>query len=523
MKFLGNRRFAVCAAPLALVAALALAACSAPVEGDGGAALEMAPLVSTHEDVTEALTVGLVSQVNTLDPLTVSIANDVQVLQLIAGTLFALAPDGKSVAPSLAQDAVLSEDGLTFEVTLKDGVEFTDGTPLTADDVVATFERALAFEANVYLAQIQPVVAVKSTAANAVQFTFDRPYPSFETFLAYPNMAIVKADEIGGDLTLPDMPTFAGAYVPTGDFFANEFGMERNDGFVGDLPAAKELKFTSVTDGNTRVQQVRTGQLDFAVDPTASQFESLGDQALPQAIESIGFNYLNMNNESGATSDVNVRKAISLALDREQITEVATGGYAQPLAGFFPSMYPAGQGGDTTRDVEAAKKMLEGTECASGCEISVMAAEEWTKNVAVVAQQNLAEIGITIEIESMEPQAMYERIYKAEFDMQVGMFGDYSLAPEGLPAYCMQFSAGYMSCLSFYESSEADSAVIDLTLALNEEEAAGGMDSLNAIFLKDQPYATLSASTAMAVVSPAAAGVISMGATNLIHVAKLSS
>ncbi|MGK3957620.1 ABC transporter substrate-binding protein [Arthrobacter sp. R4] len=448
--------------------------------------------------------------------------HDVRLLQIMSGTLFELMPDSSKVKPSLAASSELSEDGLRYVVKLKEGAKFADGSPLTADDVVATFKRAQSFKSNAYVGQIKPVEAIQALDSNTVEFKFTRPYPSFETFLAYPNMAILKATEIAPDLTVPKTPTFAGPYKFTGDYFSNAFTFERNENFAAEMPAAKTIKVVVVTDASNRIQQVRTGQVDFAIDPLPSQISSLSGNVLPQVTESVGFYYLNMNNKGSALSDPNIRKAIGLAVDRDQIGGIASGGNSAPLSGFFPPAYAQGYSGETSRNVDGAKKLLEGTACANGCDLTLLASEEWSQQAGVVVQQNLSDVGIKVKIESVEKQVEVERLFNSEFDLQLGLFGDYSSAPEGLPAYCMQHSAGYLSCLSGYDSPEAEKAVEELMLALNEADTKQARDKVNELFVKDQPFVTLSGLTAAAAVSESAKGVISVGATNLIHVAKVT-
>lgn len=515
-------RIRVAAVGSLVLAASLFTGCTSPGGDAGNSQPNAAPVVSTHEEVTKPLTLAINARATTLDPLTVTTTHDVRLLQIMSGTLFELMPDSSKVKPSLAASSELSEDGLRYVVKLKEGAKFADGSPLTADDVVATFKRAQSFKSNAYVGQIKPVEAIQALDSNTVEFKFTRPYPSFETFLAYPNMAILKATEIAPDLTVPKTPTFAGPYKFTGDYFSNAFTFERNENFAAEMPAAKTIKVVVVTDASNRIQQVRTGQVDFAIDPLPSQISSLSGNVLPQVTESVGFYYLNMNNKGSALSDPNIRKAIGLAVDRDQIGGIASGGNSAPLSGFFPPAYAQGYSGETSRNVDGAKKLLEGTACANGCDLTLLASEEWSQQAGVVVQQNLSDVGIKVKIESVEKQVEVERLFNSEFDLQLGLFGDYSSAPEGLPAYCMQHSAGYLSCLSGYDSPEAEKAVEELMLALNEADTKQARDKVNELFVKDQPFVTLSGLTAAAAVSESAKGVISVGATNLIHVAKVT-
>ena len=508
--------------PLAATFALVMSGCSSATSAKN-ADIEMAPLVSTHENVESPMTVAIPSRPTTLDPLMIMSLHDGSLMNLIGGTLMKLTPDASAVTPALAEKAEFSEDGLSYTVTLKEGTTFSDGSELSSEDVVATFERALNLETNLYVGQTAPLASVAAIDDRAIKFDFTRPYPSFETFLAYPNMSILKKSEIAADLSIPDTPTFAGAYAPVGNYFANSFELERFDGYVGPTPAAKKLEFSAVPDVNTRLQQVRTGQVDFVSDIAPNELTSLSGDALPQVPDAVGAYILNMNNTSGLTADVKIRKAISLALDREQLAQIITAGYNTPLAGFFPSGLSEGYAGQTAKDVEAAKSELKGTECEDGCEISLISSDEWSQQAAVVIQQNLAEIGIEVTIDPMEKQIMGERYTSADFELGMLSFGDYSSVAEGFPAYCLQYSAGYQSCMSSYQSADAEVAVNELALALDEESRAAAMDVVNDVFLRDQPYATLvSGFPAGAAISTDASGVLCVGNTLLFHVAELA-
>lgn len=507
--------------PIAAAIALVVSGCSSAAS-ETLAELEMAPLVSTHADVESAISVTIPARPATLDPLMIGAAQDGALMNLIGGTLMKLTPDASASEPALAESAEFSEDGLSYTVTLKEGTTFSDGSPLTPDDVVATFQRALNLETNLYVGQTAPVESVTAIDDRTIKFDFTRPYPSFETFLAYPNMSILKKSEIAEDLSIPEIPTFAGAYAPVGEYFANSFEIERVDGYVGPTPAAKTFEFSVVPDVNTRLQQVRTGQVDFASEIAPNELTSLKGDALPQVPDAVGFYVLNMNNASGLTADVNIRKAMGLALDRDQLSQVITAGYGKPLAGFFPSGLSDDYAGQTAKDIEAAKVALKGTECESGCKMSLITSEEWAEKAAVVIQQNLAEIGIEVTIDPMETQVMFERYMSADFELGMLSFGDYSTVPEGLPAYCLQYSAGYQACMSSYQSDDAEAVVNDLALALDDESKAAAMDAVNAVFLRDQPYVILvSGFPAGAAITSDASGVLCIGNTLLMHVAEL--
>lgn len=508
------------------VLGLAFAGCGGDDDGGSGAAARPlssdAPIATTHADVTEPLRIAVPAKVSTLDPDIASSFIDGRVLHLVGGNLYVFTPDGRAVEPAIAESGRFGPGNRSFTVAIKPGARFSDGDPLTAADVVATFRRAKADRANVYAAQVAPLTTVRAEGADAVRFTFNRPYPSWTTFLAYPNMSILKKSEIGARGELPAVPTFAGAYVPDGRIKGNAFTLTRNAEYPGPAPAVERLDMTVVADPNARVQQTRGGQVDVAFEPPPSQLRSLTGSVLRQVQPGFGFVYLNMNNGSEILSDANVRKAISLALDRKRISSVGFAGQAPPLSGFFPASMD-GHVDAAGPDPAAARALLRGTACERGCELSILlnsAYADWAPNVAVVVQNSLRPIGIATRISSTDDATFNER-QPDEIDMALALFADYSNVPEGMPAYCLDAEAGFASCASGYDSSAATDAVNALSVAGDEQASAAAIDEINTLFADDAPYATLTDTIYALAIGEQAAGLVSFSPTALLDVARL--
>jgi peptide/nickel transport system substrate-binding protein len=508
------------------VLGLALAGCGGSDGGGSGAdarpLASAAPSATTHADVTEPVRVAIPAKVTTLDPDIASNFTDARILHLVGGNLYVFTPDGRDVEPAIAESGRFGPGDRSFTVTLTAGARFSDGDPLTAEDVVATFQRAKADRANVYAGQLVPLAAVRAEGADAVRFTFTRPYPSWTTFLAYPNMAILKKSEIGARGEIPAVPTFAGAYVPDQRIKGNTFALARNADYPGPAPAAERLDMTVVADPNSRVQQTRGGQVDVAFDPPPSQLRSLTGSVLRQVQPGFGFVYLNMDNGGEILRDVRVRKAISLALDRTRISSVGFAGQAPPLSGFFPTSME-GHVEAAKPDPAAARALLRGTACESGCELSILLNSgyaDWAPNVAVVVQNSLAPIGIKTSIASTDDATFSEK-QPDQIDMALALFADYSNVPEGLPAYCLDAKAGFASCASGYDSRAATAAVEALSVAGDAQARTAATDEINRLFADDAPYATLTDTIYALAVSKDVAGLVSFSPTALFDVARL--
>lgn len=475
---------------LAAVASMLLAGCSAASEPAPAAVSEV---VTGPQQPRDELRILAATRSKSLDPVVGSSISEVQILKLAGATLFNLDDDGRGVTPGLAESGEFSDDATAYRVKLQEGLAFSDGSPLTAADVVATLMRGVNFEGNLYAGEFAPISTATAVDDQTIDFTFSRAYPSFEMMLSFPEFTILKADEISADGTLPASPTFAGPYALESDFTGNEYSLVRNEHFSGKEPSVERLNFAVVTDPAGRLAQVQGNEADLAV--------NIGTQALSRAVAPAQVHVtpahiitqLTMNNESAPLDDARVRQAISLALDRATISDLAWGGQAAPNAGLLPTSSQGAAPGDPAANPEKAKELLKGTACEHGCELSILhdASTEWQSTSAAVVQQNLKAIGIEANIEPTETGKMYESLESGQYDLYLGYFGAYADLPDTTASYCMSYSYGFLSCYSRYQSAEAETAVIDATLAKTPDELDAAYESVNKIFANDAPLATL--------------------------------
>lgn len=472
------------------VAALALTGCAA---AETSAPAVPADSLTGPQAPRDELRILAATRSASIDPVIGASISEVQILKLVGATLFNLDDDGRGTTPGLAESGEFSEDALSYRVTLRDGLTFSDGSPLTAADVAATIQRGVTFEQNLFVGEFAPIASSTAVDEKTVEFTFSRAYPSFEMMLSFPEFTILKASEIAADGTLPASPTFAGPYTAEGDVTGNDYTLVRNDSYFGPAPSVEQLQFSVVTDPAGRLAQVQGGEADLAV--------NVGTQALSRDVAPARVHVtpahiitqLTFNNEAAPLNDASVRQAISTALDRGSISELAWGGQAAPNAGLLPTNSEGAAPGNPDADPEAAKKLLKGTECEIGCTLSIMydASTEWQATSAAVVQQNLKAIGIETNIEPTESGTMYEQLETGKYDLYLGYFGAYADLPDTTASYCMSYNYGFASCYSLYQSDEAEAAVEQAVLATDQESLDVAYEQLNEVFAADAPLATL--------------------------------
>jgi peptide/nickel transport system substrate-binding protein len=517
---------------IVLSAALMLSACgssgSSSASGGQNPAATSGPTASaglTAEHERSQLKIAMPDLNATEDPIQASNLVDVQIMDLLGGNLFRLSLSGKTAVPSLASSGTYSSNDTVFTVTLRSGAKFSDGTALTSADVVATFHRDLTSKLNIYVGEFQAISSVKADGPDKVTFTFSRPYPSFILLLGNPEMTIVKASEISASGTLPANPVFAGQYTTAKSVVGQTAYVLTRTNYPdpNSTPSVKNLSFTVVTDPNGRLAQVSGGQVDFAQGIDTTNLRSLPSGVKPIAVPAFIFTYLSMNNTSGLTANRNIRKAISLALNRDEISKIAWSGYAQPLGDFFATTMAGYQAGPVTPNIAAAKSLLVGTKCADGCSIPMLAgtSEAWEAPTEVVIQQNLAAIGIKVQIQTVDLATLASRQGSLNYQLLPTYFGASEDVPDATPAYCLQYTAGLGSCFSGFKSTAADQLVTEAERTTNPAGLLPLYHQMNTLYSTDAPYAVMTDYVYTGAVQQEAAGYITLTPGSFFYIAPL--
>jgi len=426
------------------------------------------------------------------------------VFEQIYETLYTVTPDGRSVQPWLATGYTVSPDKLTYTFTLRKGVTFHDGKPMTAADVKFSIDEATAATAGWgYLN-----TAIKSTAA-----------PSDGTFvvhLKYPWSPLIA-----------DLSLFSNGVIPAGhagktaaDFYAAPIGtgpfqwdtwakgtkltLKKNPTYwQTGKPYLDTVAWTNTPDSNTRSLQVKGGQADIDEYPSWSTISQL--KASPgvtvDLFPSTQTNYLSFNQKRKPLQDVHVRRAISYAVDRAALVKAVLFGNGTVANSFMPPTTPfydrSTQG--IQFDVAAAKKELAQSSTPKGFSTTLLigsgAADALT--VAKIVQQELKGLGIIVKIVQLDPSVVNTRQQSLDYDMTLtGWTMDIS-DPDELVTFAVNPTAGSKSFFTAYDNATVvkDSVAAAKTLAPAERQklysaiqAAAAEDAFMA-FLYYSPYA----------------------------------
>ena len=322
-----------------LMIMLLLVGCSGGNNGGGG---DAAPADGGSDAVT-VVTLQAPTPLISMDPVVVTDGTSFSALTMCFSGLMSLDADGNPV-PDAAESFTVSDDGTLYTFKLRDGAVWSNGDPVTANDFVYAWDRMRSEESAADYAFLWDICAVESyKAVDDLTFEVKLSSPSgfFLGLTAFPSMFPINAKvaQEKGDqyaLSTGDM-VYNGPYTMTGWTAGYSFEFEQNptywDAANFDANYAKKVIFREITDTQTALMEYEQGNLD-TVSLSGEQVDA--NSSAPGFVNRLaGYMYYltinmgnNHHNRTGAAdlSNANIRKAISFAIDREEIARVLNDG-----------------------------------------------------------------------------------------------------------------------------------------------------------------------------------------------------
>ena len=400
--------------------------------------------------------------------------------------------DDNNEEPVLLTDVPsVSDDGLTYSFELKQGVHFTNGTELTSKDVKFTFERmftpSTAAKSTAYFNMIQgaqDMLAGSATELSGFEIVDDY---HFNITLEYPFAPFVK--NIGtsyADIFPEDACTAAGEnwglgtdLIGTGPYKIEENDdttqvvLVKNEDYHGGEVNLDELQFIFYDDDQTKLIEYEHGDIDLA-DLNASLLSQYQANYADEitAYYPLGTAFISMNLNDQYLSDVNVRKAISLAINREELVDAVLNGAGIPATSYLNNGIP---GHDDSLSVyeynpEKAKELLAEAGYADGITITSEVRQS-DQAVYSAIQGYLAEVGINMELNVVD-NATYNSDRTAGKIPLTGMTWN-ALYPDGdFQMYNYFYSSKSDAQGVFYHNDEFDKLLDDARKSTDEDARA---------------------------------------------------
>ena len=343
----------------------------------------------------------------------------------------------------LAKNIEVSEDGMTYTVTLQDAT-FQNGDKMTAQDVVFSYRLAMENSRFNYVTSF--INDVEALDEATVVFTLDYPYSAIaHTFWTIKIVSEREYGEIvasGREFGTGPHTAGTGPYILTA-FDPNSVTLRAYEGYWRGAAEIKHVEYRVISENAAAVIAFENGELDYFTDVPLTDWESVSGfagedhSAMLKAndVNSLSINYLSETNNC-VLGNEKVREAIFYAIKKDDCVAAATSGYGTPAYEHMPSEYVATSpnyrdGKFTTYDYNPEK--------AHQCLLDAGFSEEEIKagidvgtilvygdisllrgKVAVVIQSNLAACGMKAEVQAGDQSVIVPRIYAQEYDMAIG-------------------------------------------------------------------------------------------------------
>lgn len=452
-----------------------------PLKASLLAATVLAALSASWAQAQETLIVDTVFQLKTADPARAFEPTASLVMHPVYQTLVTFTEgDATQLRPGLSELPVASADATTFTFTLRDGATFSDGSPVTRDDVLFSLNRALNVKGSASFI-IRGLTFAAGAADNEIVVTSPIPDPGLPARLSYPAFAIVNSDVVranGGtdaedaaqtdtaDAFLATTTAGSGPYIIEKWDIASEVILAKNENYWGEEPHYDRIVVRNVAN-NAQQMNIGRGVSQIAIDLRPDQVGMLGDSVnvISQPGSDVAFLYLNQNpTVSEVTSNPDFVEAVRYAVDFQAILDFIGDGAGRP-GGIIPSILLGTLEGEKApvRDLDRARAALERSG-VQNANIDMSYAGDIAKHgisfgdIGALVQAQLAEIGITVNLLPLPSSVSLDNYRAGTNEMSVVWWGP--AFPD--PSYYLAFNPGQLVGLRSGWAADASPAISEL-------------------------------------------------------------
>ena len=408
---------------------------------------------------------------------------------------------------SLAESFEWSEDGTTVTFNMRDGLRFSNGDALTAEDVKFTFDRLFDQQGvtvgNMALAEVPDKDHIELIDSDTIAIHLDRANSLLFGNMAQAGNSILNPDVVGPHMTEDDPSahewlkansegTEQGPYRFASWDPGNQYVLVRNENYYGEPAKIERIIFKIIPDPSSRLAQLISGAVDIATElPT---IDIPGLEANPDITvhrnTSRAIAYTGMNNEVAPFDNKLVRQAISYAFPYQTVLEDVMNGFAIQLT----SPIPLGTPGHTDeffvyeQDLDRARALLAEAGHADGFETvyEIPIGNQAAKETAVFLRQALGEIGIDMTIQELPRAAFFEKIQKHEL---VFFYADFWISINNDPYYHVYWKFHHSCCnYANYANAEVDALIAEHTVSTDTGAQAAALVEIQRILLDEAPW-----------------------------------
>ncbi|MDQ7024751.1 MAG: ABC transporter substrate-binding protein [Anaerolineae bacterium] len=396
-----------------------------------------------------------------LDPHTQTTFASLRLLELIYEPLVVTDSD-LNLQPALATGWEFSDDGMTLTFTLREGVKFHDGSDFTAEDVIASFTRILDEEtASAARTNYLSIDSMEAPDDLTVVFNLNTPDVPLLSAMASTNAVVLSADVIASED--PSLVT-----VGTGPFKLESWTpdentmLSANTDWWGDGPFVDGIEIRIIPDEASILAALRAGTVDFALlnDPLVATLLVDDSDVVLHRTPTLSYNVLQLRAAVEPLDKLEVRQAISCALNRQEIVDSAALGEGRVTGPLTMASYalPTDELFCYEQDIDRANELMAEAGLEDGFTLEVMVANSEppvATSIAQVVASQLEAINITVEIVPLDISTYVDRWLNADFAGAVALNGG-RIDPYTMYSRYWQYDARFQDTAGYIDDTLDD-------------------------------------------------------------------
>ena len=431
----------------------------------GAALLAGLSLATTIAEAAGTLTIGRREDGTTFDPIKSAQNVDFWVFSNVYDVLVRVDKSGTKLEPGLAEKWEVSPDNTVYTFTMRDA-KFEDGSPITARDAAFSLLRIRDNPGSLWADTYKVIKTAEAKDDKTLVVTLNQPTAPFLATLAMPGISILseKAVTAAGEEAYAEKPMASGAFGLVEWRRGDRVILKKNPNFwQADRVKLDGVEWISVVDDNTRMLKLQAGEIDCSIFvPFSKVAELKKDANLNITLDtSTREDHLLINHEKGALGKKEVREALDLAIDKQAIVDTVTFGVGKVARSYVPegALYHNKDNLLRPYDPEKAKQMLKDAG-AEGLAINhvVNAGDTVDEQIAILVQQQLAKVGVTLNIQKLDPSTTWQTEVDGNFDTAVNYWTNDIIDPDQKTTFVLGHDAN-MNYMTRYKNDKVKDLV----------------------------------------------------------------
>jgi peptide/nickel transport system substrate-binding protein len=439
-------------------------------------AVAMLAVLTIATNIAEAsgvLTIGRREDGTTFDPIKSAQNVDFWVFMNVYDVLVRVDKSGTKLEPGLAESWEVSPDGTVYTFKMRDA-KFEDGSPITAEDAAFTLLRIRDNPGSLWADTYKVIKTAEAKDPKTLVVTLNQPVAPFLATLAMPGISVLskKAVEAVGEEAYAEKPMASGAFSLVEWRRGDRVILKKNPNFwQADRVKLDGVEWISLVDDNTRMLKLQAGEIDCSIFvPFSKVAELKKDPNLNIFLDtSTREDHLLINHEKGMLGKKEVREAIDHAIDKQAIVDTVTFGLATVANSYVPkgALYHYEENLFRPYDPEKAKQLLQQAG-AEGLTLNhiVNAGDVVDEQIAVLLQQQLTQVGVTLNLQKMDASQTWNTEVEGNFDTAVNYWTNDIIDPDQKTTFVLGHDAN-MNYMTRYKNDTVKDLVAKARIELD--------------------------------------------------------